>query len=91
MNKQELLQRFGPENPQRFGSGGWLYLVDTMGDDHAICQAARISYGSGTKAVTQDEDLIRYLVRNYHTSPLEQCELKLHIRLPIDIWRQMVR
>lgn len=91
MNREELLEHFGPSNPQKFGSGGWLYLVDTMGNDQAICQAARISYGSGTKAVTEDRELIRYLVRNHHTSPLEQCELKVHIRLPIDIWRQMVR
>jgi thymidylate synthase (FAD) len=91
MTKQELLEQFGANNPQKFGSGGWLYLVDTMGDDQAICQAARISYGAGTKSVTEDKQLIRYLVNHHHTSPLEQCEIKLHIRLSIDTWRQMVR
>lgn len=91
MNKEQLLTQFSKDNPLRFGSGGWLYLVDTMGEDSSICQAARISYGAGTKSTTEDSNLIRYLVKNHHTSPLEQCELKFHIRLPMHIWRQMVR
>lgn len=70
---------------------GFVRLVDYMGGDASITQAARISYGAGTKSVSEDETLIRYLLRNQHTSPFEMCESKWHIRIPMDAWRQMVR
>lgn len=70
---------------------GFVGLVDHMGNDNAIVQAARVSYGLGTKSVNEDRGLIRYLVRHKHTSPLEMCEVKLHIKLPIFVMRQLVR
>ena len=70
---------------------GFVGLVDHMGDDAAIVNAARVSYGNGTKSVREDRGLIRYLVRHKHTSPLEMCEVKLHIKLPIFVMRQLVR
>jgi thymidylate synthase (FAD) len=70
---------------------GFVGLVDHMGDDAAIVSAARVSYGNGTKSVREDRSLIRYLVRHKHTSPLEMCEVKLHLKLPIFVMRQLVR
>lgn len=70
---------------------GFVYLVDVMGDDSSIVQAARVSYGSGTKTVNDDRGLIRYLMRHSHTTPFEMAELKFHIRVPMDTWRQWVR
>lgn len=70
---------------------GFVRLVDHMGDDAAIVQAARVSYGAGTKSVSDDEGLIRYLVRHQHTTPLEMCEVKLHCKMPIFVARQWVR
>lgn len=70
---------------------GFVRVVDLMGGDMAIVQAARISYGAGTKRLREDRSLIRYLMRNDHTSPFEMCEVKLHIRAPMDVWRQWVR
>jgi thymidylate synthase (FAD) len=70
---------------------GFVRLVDVMGTDSAIVQAARISYGDGTKTPSDDRHLIRYLMRHRHTSQFEQCELKFHIRLPMDVMRQLVR
>ena len=70
---------------------GFVRVVDYMGDDSAIVQAARVSYGKGTKRVQEDRGLIRYLMRHSHTSPFEMCELKLHVRVPMDIWRQWIR
>lgn len=70
---------------------GFVGLVDHMGDDAAIVSAARVSYGNGTKSVREDRGLIRYLVRHKHTSPLEMCEVKLHLKLPIFVMRQLVR
>jgi thymidylate synthase (FAD) len=70
---------------------GFVRVVDKMGDDFSIVQAARISYGSGTKHTSQDRALIRYLMRHRHTSPLEMCELKLHIKMPIFVMRQWIR
>jgi len=70
---------------------GFVRLIDVMGDDKAIVNAARISYGDGTKTVSEDRQLIRYLLRNGHTSPFEMCEMKFHIRLPLDTMRQLVR
>ena len=65
--------------------------MDVMGDDAAIVQAARISYGKGTKTLSSDRALIRYLMRHRHTSPFEMCELKLHVKVPMDAWRQWTR
>ena len=62
-----------------------------MGDDSAIVQAARVSYGKGTKMLSQDKGLINYLMRHYHTTPFEMCEIKLHVKLPIFIARQWIR
>lgn len=66
-------------------------LVDVMGDDAAIVQAARVSYGAGTKAVSEDRALIRYLMRHKHMTPFEMCEVKFHIKLPIFVARQWIR
>lgn len=70
---------------------GFVRLIDYMGDDGAIVQAARVSYGAGTKKLSEDEGLIRYLMRHRHTTPFEMCELKLHVRAPMDCWRQWIR
>ena len=70
---------------------GFVRLVDYMGDDGAIVQAARVSYGKGTRTVHGDRGLIRYLMRHRHTTPFEMCELKLHVKLPIFIARQWIR
>ncbi len=70
---------------------GFIRVVDYMGNDESIVQAARVSYGKGTKKLNEDKSLIRYLLRNRHTSPLEMCEIKLHIRVPMDTWRQWIR
>jgi thymidylate synthase (FAD) len=70
---------------------GFVGLVDHMGSDAAIAQAARVSYGKGTKAVQSDRGLIRYLMRHEHTTPFEMCEVKFHLKLPIFVMRQLVR
>jgi thymidylate synthase (FAD) len=70
---------------------GFIRLIDYMGDDASIVQAARVSYGAGTKKVHEDRGLIRYLMRHAHTTPFEMCELKLHVRAPMDCWRQWIR
>lgn len=70
---------------------GFVRVVDYMGSDSAVVQAARISYGAGTKRVSEDRGLIRYLMRHRHTTPFEMCEIKLHVRLPMDCWRQWIR
>jgi thymidylate synthase (FAD) len=70
---------------------GFVRLIDYMGDDGAIVQAARVSYGRGTRSVRRDRGLIRYLMRHRHTTPLEMCELKLHVKLPIFVARQWIR
>lgn len=70
---------------------GFIRVVDYMGDDAAIVQAARVSYGSGTKSVREDAGLINYLMRHRHTTPFEMCEIKFHIKLPIFIARQWIR
>jgi thymidylate synthase (FAD) len=70
---------------------GFVRVVDYMGDDAAVVQAARVSYGAGTRAVRDDRGLIRYLVRHRHTTPIEMCELKLHVKLPIFVARQWIR
>ncbi len=70
---------------------GFVRVVDYMGGDESIVQAARVSYGKGTKKVSEDRGLIRYLLRNAHTTPFEMCEIKLHVRVPMDAWRQWIR
>jgi thymidylate synthase (FAD) len=70
---------------------GFVRVTDYMGDDSAICQAARVSYGKGTKKVTNDEGLIRYLMRHWHSTPFEMCEIKLHVKLPVFVARQWIR
>jgi thymidylate synthase (FAD) len=70
---------------------GFVRVIDYMGDDAAVVQAARVSYGAGTKKVSDDRGLIRYLLRHRHTTPFEMCELKLHLRVPMDAWRQWIR
>lgn len=70
---------------------GFVCLVDVMGDDSSVAQAARVSYGSGTKQVNDDRNLIRYLLRHRHTTPFEMCELKFLVRVPMDTWRQWIR
>lgn len=72
-------------------SDGFVRVVDIMGDDSSVVQAARISYGSGTKKLHEDRGLIRYLMRHRHSTPFEMCEIKLHVRVPMDCWRQWIR
>lgn len=70
---------------------GFVRLIDYMGSDDSIVQAARISYGTGTRRVSEDRGLIRYLMRHLHTTPFEMCEIKFHVRVPMDCWRQWIR
>jgi len=70
---------------------GFVRVIDYMGDDAAIVQAARVSYGRGTRRVSEDEGLIRYLMRHRHTTPFEMCEIKFHVKLPIFVARQWIR
>ena len=70
---------------------GFVRVIDYMGDDAAIVQAARVSYGRGTKRVQEDAGLIRYLMRHRHTTPFEMCEIKFHVKLPIFVARQWIR
>ena len=70
---------------------GFVRVVDYMGDDGAVVQAARVSYGKGTTAVSTDRGLIRYLLRHRHTTPFEMCEIKFHVKLPIFVARQWIR
>lgn len=89
MTSQEQVQ-----NDSRYTSlyeHGFVGLLDTMGSDEEICQAARVSYGTGTKSVSEDRTLIRYLMRHWHTSPFEMAEVKFHLKLPIFVMRQLVR
>lgn len=77
--------------PQEVLDHGFLRVVDYMGDDSAIVQAARVSYGRGTRKVSEDAGLIRYLMRHRHSSPFEMCEMKFHVKLPIFVARQWIR
>jgi thymidylate synthase (FAD) len=70
---------------------GFVRVIDYMGDDAAIVQAARVSYGRGTKRVSEDAGLIRYLMRHRHSTPFEMCEIKYHVKLPIFVARQWIR
>ena len=80
-----------PDHYIKIHDHGFVGLVDHMGNDAAIVEAARVSYQTGTKATRTDRALIRYLMRHKHTSPLEMCEVKLHIRAPIFVLRQLLR
>ncbi|MDP3999248.1 MAG: FAD-dependent thymidylate synthase [bacterium] len=79
------------EKPIECLDHGFVRLVDYMGDDSAIVQAARVSYGKGTKKANEDRGLIRYLLRHRHTTPFEMCELKFHCKMPIFVARQWIR
>lgn len=70
---------------------GFIKVVDYMGTDASVVQAARVSYGAGTKKVNEDQALLNHLMRMRHTSPFEMCELKIHVRVPMDAWRQWIR
>ena len=70
---------------------GFVRVIDYMGDDAAVVQAARVSYGRGTKKVSEDRGLIHYLMRHRHTTPFEMCEIKYHVKLPIFVARQWIR
>jgi thymidylate synthase (FAD) len=70
---------------------GFIRVIDYMGDDSSIVQSARVSYGKGTKTISQDKGLINYLMRHSHTTPFEMCEIKFHIKLPIFVARQWIR
>jgi len=78
-------------DPQFVLDHGFVRVIDYMGDDAAIVQSARVSYGQGTKKVNEDKGLINYLMRHSHTTPFEMCEIKFHIKLPIFIARQWIR
>ena len=86
----ENLQRFMDE-PLAVLNDGHVQLIDVMGDDMAIVDAARVSYGAGTKRVSADRHLIRFLMRHRHTTPFEMCEIKFRVRVPMDCWRQWIR
>src|SRR6188472_2819536 len=70
---------------------GFVRVIDYMGDDGAVVQAARVSYGRGTRRVSEDRGLINYLMRHRHTTPFEMCEIKYHMKLPIFVARQWIR
>ena len=90
MDRQALLQEL---KWKKFPvlNDGFVCLVDIMGDDSSIVQAARVSYGEGTKKASDDRTLIRYLLRHRHTTPFEMVELKFLVRVPMDCWRQWIR
>ena len=75
----------------KVGTGGTICLVDWMGDDYSIVEAARVSYGAGTHHTSGDRQLIRYLMRHWHSTPFEMAELKFRVRVPMDTWRQWIR
>lgn len=79
------------ETPIQCLDKGFIRLVDIMGDDSSVVQAARVSYGKGTKKISEDRGLIRYLMSHKHTSPFEMVEFKFHVRVPMDCWRQWIR
>lgn len=77
--------------PVRVLDDGFVRPLDYLGNDAAVVQAARVSYGIGTKRIHEDRGLVRYLMRHSHTTPFEMCEIKLHVRVPMDTWRQWIR
>lgn len=98
MNTPEKLDRPHNEHmdnllglPHKVLDHGFIRVVDYMGDEPAIAQAARVSYGKGTKATSEDRGLLRYLMRHRHSTPFEMCEIKLHVKLPVFVARQWIR
>ncbi len=97
MKAEKLVRAGSPELDAILGkkfpvlNDGFVRVVDYMGNDSTIVQAARVSYGEGTKKVSQDRGLIRYLLRHRHTTPFEMCSVTLHVRVPMDAWRQWIR
>lgn len=91
LDRQELLRKYGWENRLRVLDHGHVYLVDQMGDDFSIEQAARVSYQQGTRPTSTTRGLIRYLKRHRHTTPFEACVVTLGMRIPIFVARQLVR
>lgn len=89
MTREELLAQYS--EPSKVLDHGMVRLVDVMGDDTAVVQMARTSYGAGTQTASSDENLLRYLMRHQHTSPFEGAVAKLHIKCPILVARQLVR
>lgn len=89
MTKEELLEKWSKEN--KVLDQGYVQLLDVMGDDRAIEEGARTSYQAGTRSVSDTRALIRYLVANRHTTPVEMCELKVRVKLPIFVERQWIR
>ena len=95
--KSETLRSTVPElenilyKPFEVLDHGFVRVIDYMGDDSAIVQAARVSYGKGTKKISNDKGLIKYLMRHRHSTPFEMCEIKFHVKLPIFIARQWIR
>ena len=79
------------ETKYRVLDDGFVRVVDYMGNDEAVVQAARVSYGTGTISTRSDHGLIRFLMRHQHTTPFEMCEIKFHVRVPMDCWRQWIR
>jgi len=77
--------------PQTVLDHGFVRVIDYMGDDAAVVQAARVSYGKGTKKINEDAGLIKYLMRHWHSTPFEMCEIKYHVKLPIFVARQWIR
>lgn len=96
-NRSETLRASSPEleqilyKPIPVLDHGFIRVIDYMGNDSSIVQAARVSYGAGTKKVQEDRGLINYLMRHGHTTPFEMCEIKLHVKLPIFVMRHWVR
>ncbi len=84
------LRKFA-KKPIKVMDDGHIMLVDVMGDEQAIIDAARVSYGAGTKRVLEDRGLLRYLMRHQHSTPFEMCEFKIRVRVPMDVWRQWIR
>jgi len=97
MKDEKLIRTSVPEldailgQPFKVLDDGFVRVVDYMGSDESIVQAARVSYGKGTKKINEDRGLIRYLLRHMHTTPFEMCEIKFHVRVPMDCWRQWIR
>jgi thymidylate synthase (FAD) len=89
VNSQFLDSMIGAEH--KCLDKGFIRVVDYMGDQSSIVQAARVSYGNGTKSTSEDRALLRYMMRMRHSSPLEMCELKIHVKLPIFVARQWIR
>lgn len=88
-SSHDLDQILGREFP--VGPDGFVRAVDYMGTDHSVVRAARISYGAGTRRKQKDKTLLRYLMRHHHTTPFEQATITLHVRAPMDVWRQWIR